>query len=121
MAISKKFQPDYNNILMVLNNQRPYYLPLYEHHIDAPFISKVLGENLSPEDLNDRELEDYYRKVIGFWKEMTYDAFDYEAAVCSILPGHGAIMGGMPGPIQTRKDFNTYPWDWIQGGCDYRN
>jgi len=29
------FQPDYTNILMVLNNQRPDYLPLYEHHIDA--------------------------------------------------------------------------------------
>ena len=47
-----KFQPNYTNILMVLNNQRPNYLPLYEHHIDAPFISKVLGEKLSSEGLN---------------------------------------------------------------------
>ena len=46
------FQPDYTNILMVLNNQRPNYLPLYEHHIDAPFISKVLGEELSSEGSN---------------------------------------------------------------------
>ncbi|MEA3476585.1 MAG: uroporphyrinogen decarboxylase family protein [Bacteroidota bacterium] len=107
------FQPDYTNILMVLNNQRPNYLPLYEHHIDAPFISKVLGEDLNSEGLNSRELEGYYRRVIGFWKDMTYDAFDFEAAICDILPGHGAIMGGMKGPIQTRKDFNTYPWEDI--------
>ena len=104
------FQPDYTNILKVLKNQRPGYLPLYEHHIDAPFISKVLGEELSHEGLNSAELEDYYRKVIGFWKDMSYDAFDFEAAICDILPGHGAILGGMAGPIQTREDFEKYPW-----------
>lgn len=110
---STHFQPDYNNILMVLNNQRPGYLPLYEHHIDAPFISKVLGEDLSAEGLNSAELEGYYRKLMGFWKDMTYDAFDFEAAICDILPGHGAIMGGMKGPIQTRDDFYAYPWEDI--------
>ena len=40
------FQPDYTNILKVLYNQRPDYLPLYEHNIDAPFISKYTGETL---------------------------------------------------------------------------
>jgi hypothetical protein len=105
-----KFEPDYTNILEVLNNRRPKRLPLYEHHIDAPFISKVFGETISSEGLKSSELEDYYRKVIGFWKDMTYDAFDFEAAICDILPGHGAIMGGMAGPIQTRADFENYPW-----------
>lgn len=106
-----KFEPDYQNLLQVLNNQKPDRLPLYEHHIDAPFISKVIGENISTSGLKNKELEDYYRKVIGFWKDMTYDAFDFEAAICDILPGHGAILGGMAGPIQTREDFENYPWD----------
>lgn len=91
--MSKQFQPDYTNILKVLHNQRPGYLPLYEHHIDPPFISKALGEDVSSEGLNDNELEGYYRKIIAFWKEMNYDAFNFEAAICSILPGHGALMG----------------------------
>jgi len=108
-----KFEPDYQNILQVLNNQRPARLPLYEHHIDAPFISKMLGEQISSQGLKNNELDDYYRKVIGFWKDMTYDAFDFEAAICDILPGHGAIMGGMAGPIQTRSDFDNYPWEDI--------
>lgn len=108
------FSPDYTHILQVLYNRRPERLPLYEHHIDAPFISKVLGENISPIGLNQKELEDYYRKVIGFWKNMTYDAFDFEAAICDILPGHGAIMGGrMKGPIQNREDYENYPWDEV--------
>jgi uroporphyrinogen decarboxylase len=105
-----KFEPNYQNILQVLCNQRPTRLPLYEHHIDTPFITKVLGENISAHGLINNELEDYYRKVIGFWRDMTYDAFDYEAAICDILPGHGAIMGGMAGPVQTREDFERYPW-----------
>lgn len=107
---STEFAPDYTNLVQVLSNQRPSRLPVYEHHIDAPFISKALGETLSVENLNPDELTDYYRKVIGFWKDMTYDGFDFEAAICDILPGHGAIMGGMAGPIQTREDFEKYPW-----------
>jgi uroporphyrinogen decarboxylase len=108
-----KFEPNYHHLLQVLNNLRPDRLPLYEHHIDPPFISKVLGETISSKGLKNNELEEYYRKIIGFWKDMTYDGFDFEAAICDILPGHGAIMGGMAGPIQTREDFDSYPWDDI--------
>jgi uroporphyrinogen decarboxylase len=113
--ISADFQPDYTNLLSVMSNLKPVRLPVYEHHIDAPFISKVLGEELNPENLSPEELIGYYRKVIGFWKEMTYDGFDFEAAICDIFPGHGAIMGGMAGPIQTRNDFEKYPWKDIPG------
>ena len=108
-----EFTPDSANLLQVLSNKRPDRLPIYEHHIDAPFISKVLGENLSSENLSPGELTEYYRKIIGFWKDMTYDGFDFEAAICDILPGHGAIMGGMQGPIQNRHDFEIYPWNEI--------
>jgi len=107
------FQPDYTNILKVLYNERPDYLPLYEHHIDAPFISKCTNEKLEIVSNEPLELEEYFRKIISFWKNNGYDAFDYEAAICDIFPGHGAIMGGMQGPIQTRDDFNKYPFDDI--------
>lgn len=109
--IRKIFQPDYTNTLKVLYNQRPDYLPLYEHHIDAPFISKYLGEKLEIASNNPSDLEDYYRKITNFWVVNGFDTFDYEAAICEIFPGHGAIMGGMLGPIQTREDFDKYPFD----------
>ena len=105
------FQPDYRQIEKVLHNQRPERLPLYEHHIDKPFIEKVLGKEIGLQGTKAADYENYYRQVIGFWKNMTYDAFDYEAAICEIFPGHGAILGGMLGPIQTRDDFNKYPFD----------
>ena len=108
------FQPDYRNILKVLYNQRPDYLPLYEHNIDAPFVSKCLGEELSLDSCKtDADYDTYFRKYIKFWKDHTYDAFSYEAAICEILPDHGAILGGRLGPIQTRADFEKYPFDEI--------
>ena len=107
------FEPDYRQIEKVLHNQRPVRLPIYEHHIEKPFIENVLGREITLQGTKATDYEDYYRQIIGFWKEMTYDAFDYEAAICDIIPGHGAIMGGMLGPIQTRNDFDTYPWDEI--------
>lgn len=106
----KSFQPDYNNLLAVLNNKRPDRIPLYEHHIDAPFISKVLGKEIALQGNKASDYEAYYQEITSFWKDNTYDGFDYEAAICDIIPDHGAILGGRPGPIQTRDDFNKYPF-----------
>ena len=73
-------------------NRRPTRLPLYEHHIDPTFISKVLEEELCSQNLKARELTAYYQKVTGFWKEMTYDGFGFEASICDIFPGHGDLF-----------------------------
>ncbi len=108
------FQPDYHQLLQVVSNVRPDRLPLYEHHIDAPFIGKYFGEHLDIEEVPVADLDLFFSKIIGFWKDMTYDGFDYEAAVCEIFPQHGAIFGGL-GPIQNRDDFERYPWDELPG------
>ena len=106
------FEPDYRNILQVLYNERPARLPLYEHNIDLPFIEKYLGEEI-PFGNNQIDHEEYYKKVIGFWRSNEYDAFSYEALVCAVFPGHGAIRGGMKGPIQNRADFEKFPFEEI--------
>jgi uroporphyrinogen decarboxylase len=107
------FQPDAGHLLDVLHNRRPKRLPLYEHAIDAPFVSKALGQKVEPQGGSVKDLEAYYATLLGFWKDMTYDGFAYEAAICDMLPDHGAITGGKPGPIQTRQDFERYPFDDI--------
>ena len=109
--MNNDFQPDYNNLLDVLHNRKPKRLPLYEHIIDVPFVSKAIGRNLEIQSNAPKDMEAYYTELIAFWKEMTYDGFAYEAAICEILPDHGAIKGGRPGPIQNRKDFENYPFD----------
>jgi len=106
----EKFEPDYTNILQVLYNKRPKRLPLYEHIIDEPFIAKALHKDLTLQGNKPKELEWHYYDLIKFWRDHTYDAFAYEAGICDILPGHGAIKGGMRGPIQNRADFERYPF-----------
>ena len=107
------FAPDYTNIEAVLYNKRPRRLPLYEHLIDLPFIEKALNKKIVIEGNKSNDFEEYYNQQIGFWKDMTYDAFSYEAIICTLYPGHGAINGGMLGPIQTRDDFDKFPFDEI--------
>jgi len=109
------FQPDYHNLLDVIYNRKPKRLPLYEHIIDVPFVSKASGKELVPQGNSTKDFEAFYSELIGFWKDMTYDGFAYEAGICEILPGHGAIKGGIKGPIQNREDFKNYPFDDIPG------
>jgi len=90
------FQPNYRNFDAVMKNIRPARLPLYEH-----IISATIMEN------------EYFRIYCNFFKGMTYDTVSFEMCISSILPGHGAINGGMQGPIQNRDDFEKYPWDEI--------
>ncbi len=104
------FQPDYNNTLDVLYNRRPARLPLYEHHIDAPFISKYTGKELLLQGTGTADFEAYYSEYALFWRTAGYDTISYEAGICDIFPEHGALMGGKPGPIQTRDDFKKYPF-----------
>ena len=72
-----EFIPDCNNILQVLYNRKPKRLPLYEHHIDVAFISKAMGGEVALQGNKELDFEEYYRKVIGFWRDRTFDAFDY--------------------------------------------
>jgi uroporphyrinogen decarboxylase len=106
------FQPDYRHMLAVLSNRRPARLPIYEHLINLPIIEEVLGIKFAPlikGSAGDRH--EFFHHFCRFWHEMTYDTISYEVCITEILPGGGALLGERPGPIQTRADFERYPWD----------
>ena len=95
----------------VLRNERPERLPVYEHIICPKIMEKVLGvEFAALEGGKGRDLDEFFTQYCRFWKEMTYDTASYEVCITEVLPNHGALMGGRPGPIQTRDDFEKYPW-----------
>ena len=105
------FQPDYRNMLAVLANRRPARLPIYEHLINPPVIERILGvpfAGLINGDL--RDLDEFFHQFCRFWQEMTYDTVSFEVCITEILPDGGALLGERPGPIQTRADFERYPW-----------
>ncbi len=56
-----------------------------------------------------KDLAEFFRQYCRFFLEMTYDTVSYEICIGSFLPGETALRGGR-GPIQTRADFEAYPW-----------
>ena len=122
------FQNDYRYMLEVLNNRRPRRLPVYEHIISPLIMEKVLGTQFASL-INGQaiDLEQYFRQYGRFFQKMTYDTVSFEVTITDLLPEHGAILGGRPGPIQTRADFERYPWDelaaryWEVAGPQFEN
>lgn len=106
------FHNDYHHMLDVLHNRRPRRLPVYEHIICPEIMEKILNVSFaSLFDGGPADVMEYFRHYCRFFKEMTYDTVSFEVTITDILPDHGAIFGGRPGPIQNRADFEHYPWD----------
>ena len=107
------FKPDYRHVVDAVRNRRPERLPLYEHIVDPQVMGRVLGGDATvPEPDNGPDaFREHYSLQCRFWRQMTYDTVSFEGTVTDILPEHGAILGGRPGPIQCRDDFERYPWD----------
>jgi uroporphyrinogen decarboxylase len=106
------FEPDFYQMVNVLNNRRPARLPLYEHIISPEIMQKILGDEFASLVEGDAsDIKEFFSQYCRFFQEMTYDTVSFEVCIVEILPEHGAIGGGRPGPIQSRDDFNKYPWD----------
>jgi len=105
------FSPDFRHMRDVLNNRRPKRLPIYEHLINPEFMELVLGVPFASLARGTAaDIEEFIHQYVRFYREMTYDTVSFELCVGQILPDHGAIMGGRPGPIQSWDDFERYPW-----------
>ncbi len=108
------FEPDYTQFEKVLRNERPQRLPLYEHIVSPGVMERITGREFAGLAGGDeRDLAEFFSHYCRFFREMTYDVVSFEYCITEVLPGHGAIKGGHPGPIQNRADFDAYPWDEV--------
>jgi len=105
------FIPDFRHLVAAAQNRRPARLPLYEHNISTGMMERVLGQRFAHLDgQGPTQQREYFRHYARFCREMTYDCVTFEVCLGSSMPGSGAIVGGRPGPIQSRADFAAYPW-----------
>jgi len=98
-----------------MRNRRPARLPLYEHLVNPGIMGRLLGIDLetllagaAAGDASDQA--EAMRQHCLFFQQHTYDTVSYEVCITEILPEHGALSGGRPGPIQSRADLTRYPW-----------
>lgn len=106
------FQPDARNLVAAARNQRSERLPFYEHSVGAEMMGAFLGRAVGQlnKGASDRQRAEVVRDACAFFPAAGYDCVSWECCVTTILPDHGAILGGRPGPIQDRVDFERYPW-----------
>jgi uroporphyrinogen decarboxylase len=108
------FSPDYRHMADVMANRRPQRLPLYEHIICPEIMETISGSPFAAlYHGNEADLAEYFRHYCGFFRDMSYDVVSFEVCITEILPEGGALSGGKPGPIQTRADYEAYPWDTL--------
>ncbi|MFP4176196.1 MAG: uroporphyrinogen decarboxylase family protein [Candidatus Brocadiia bacterium] len=106
------FEPDYRHFEAVMENRRPRRLPIYEHIICPEIMETVLETSFAELiEGGPSDIREYFRHYTSFFRRMTYDVVSFEVGITDILPEHGAITGGGPGPVQTPEDFESYPWD----------
>lgn len=112
----ENFTPDYQNIVKAANNIEVERIPLYEHIISPKVMEEITGKKFA--DLyngDDADLDEYFRNYCRFFKDMGYDTVSYEECIGPAMPGSGSLGQHKKGVIQTREDFDKYPWDEI---CD---
>ncbi|MGI6238779.1 MAG: uroporphyrinogen decarboxylase family protein [Christensenellales bacterium] len=110
------FQPDYMNLVRAAKNEWVARVPLYDHIVDFSKIGEIAGEN--PASLifssDPRDKREGFRIYWDFFRRMGYDAAPFECCITSALVDGGALGAHVKGCIQTRADFERYPWASIE-------
>ena len=108
------FQPDYRYLKSAARNVEAARIPLYEHLINFDVIEKIMNKEFAPLIWgNYEEKKEFLRNYCEFFMKLGYDTVSFELCIGGVLPGGGALGGNKKGVIQTREDFEKYPFDGI--------
>jgi uroporphyrinogen decarboxylase len=112
----KEFTPDFRNVVDAARNITPDRMPIYEHIISEEVMETILGREFKSLKCGSRkDKREYFDAYCGFFKDMGYDTVSYEELISAVLPGSGALYRHSEGVIKNRRDFESYPWDEIEG------
>ena len=108
------FTPDYINLQKAAMNIEAERIPLYEHIIDFGIAEKILGKEFAGLlSGNYEDKKEFFRNYCEFFKLMGYDTISFEQCIGAVLPNGGALGSHKKGVIQSREDFNKYPFEEI--------
>ena len=108
------FTPDYMNLQRAARNIECRRFPLYEHSVAPCVAEAVLGCRFGELLWGDyADKKEYFRLFCEFYQKMGYDTISFEASSRGTLIDGGALDCHKKGAIQTRQDFERYPFDEI--------
>lgn len=106
------YEPDYMNIVKSARNVEAPRLPLFEYIIHPEIMERILGRKFAYLQNGDyADKKEYYRIFCDFFRMMGYDTVSHECCSCTVIANSAALAGLTPGPIQTREDFEKFPWE----------
>jgi uroporphyrinogen decarboxylase len=108
------FSPDYRNLQRAACNLECKRFPLYEHIVNIGIAEQILGRSFG--DLfygSYADKKEYFRSYCEFFQKMGYDTISFEVCIGRALIDGGALGCHKKGVIQTREDFERYPFDEI--------
>jgi len=108
-------EPNYRFFLDAMANKKPARMPIYEHHIDAGFMEKVLDRPMTALlDGTTAEKKEFFRRYVDFWRDCGYDIVTFERGIPLACPGSGALREHSDPVLRTPEDVDAYPWDKIE-------
>lgn len=108
-------ESNYRFFVEAMQNQKPARMPIYEHHIDAGFISKAIDvpmEELYSGTTADRKK--YMKLYVDYWQNHGYDIVTFEQGIPLSCPGSGCLRLHTPPVLASMKEVENYPWDKIE-------
>jgi uroporphyrinogen decarboxylase len=116
--------PDVERFKAVLRREKPDRIPLVELMIDDTVLKALAGRPLAPlmHDPTVDQLREWASDRIALWHRLGYDYFRLRAEIPFAVHWHKAQSAEIgdsaqitwvdesSGPIQTREDFEQFPW-----------
>ena len=106
------FKPDYNNILMAAKNIEAPRVPLYEHIVGNNAMEKLENKEIGKYYESDKST--FFKRYCEFFLHSGYDTVSFEGCITRVLPNGGALAHPMPGYIDSREKFDSYPFDKVK-------
>ncbi|RJS87816.1 uroporphyrinogen-III decarboxylase-like protein [Candidatus Bathyarchaeota archaeon] len=128
---------NFDRLIEVLWNEEPDRLPFYEHLVDNEVIEAITGEPVTKLEIYDpgiarlkeegpkimRRVRRFAKALIKFYRGMGYDYVPFEAPlrivrtniregtdIAQLSRGIRTWVDETKGTIETREDFEKYPW-----------
>jgi uroporphyrinogen decarboxylase len=121
-------KPDFNRLLKVLLREEPDAIPFYEHFVDAEVVEVITGKPITGMLFGSME---YLKTLADFYYKLGYDYVPLELPLnlprtnvlttrdtAVLSRGRRTWQDENRGTIETRGDFENYPWPSLGEAVD---